>query len=104
MSYKYVTRDDEEYGKEEPEEGSGDDEFLLERAIQAWNNGDTEQWETIMSGSHQIPSRAHIISQRTAKNLNQVMRRHRQHTRELSSCACTSPSRALPSSSLTQNS
>ena len=41
VSYEYVTTDNKEYGEEEPNEGSGDDEFQLERAIQAWNNSDT---------------------------------------------------------------
>ena len=53
--------DDEEYGKEEPIEGSGDNEFQLERVIQAWNNSDTEQWDIVTSNDKNAPMKLHKI-------------------------------------------
>ena len=39
----------EEYGNEEPDKVSGDNKLQLERAIQAWNNGDTKRMDITTS-------------------------------------------------------
>ena len=61
MCYEYVTTDEEEYGKKEPDKGSGDDELQLERAIQAWNNGNTDWIDITMSNDKDVPRELHKI-------------------------------------------
>ena len=63
VSYKYMTTDEEEYGEKKPDKGSGDDEFLLERAIQAWNHGGTEQLNIFTSNNENAPMETdHVIA------------------------------------------